>query len=382
MNFRLTETQIAMRDAARQFAAKALQPLVARMDEEARYEPALIRQLAELGFFGVLVPEERGGIGADSISYLLIIEEISKVCPSTAVMLSVHNSLLNEMLMRLANEEQRQRYLEKAAAGQIVGAFAITEPGAGSDAAGTRTKAVRDGDDYILNGTKTFISTAEFADLFIVFASTLPGARTRGISAFFVEKGTPGFALGKKENKMGLRASSTMELIFTDAKVPAANLIGEENKGFKYAMMLLDGGRIGIAAQSLGIAEAAFAEALRYSQERKQFDQAICEFQAIQGMLADMATEIEAARYLIFRAGSLKDDGEPYSKEAAMAKLYASEMSNRVVNQALQIHGGYGYVKDYAIERIYRDQRITQIYEGTSQIQRGVIAKLLLNPKK
>jgi alkylation response protein AidB-like acyl-CoA dehydrogenase len=307
-----------------------------------------------------------------------VIEELSKVCPSTSVMLAVHNSLLNEMLFRKASPEQRAKWLPDAAAGKVIGAFAITESGAGSDAAGTRTRAVREGDHYVLNGTKTFITNADYAHLFIVFALTTPGARTRGISAFFVEKGTPGFALGKKENKMGLRASSTRELVFTDAKVPAANLIGNENEGFKSAMSLLDGGRIGIAAQSLGIAEAALTEALNYSRERKQFDKAICEFQAIQTMLADMATEIEAARFLVYRAAWLKAQGKPHSMEASMAKLFASETANRVANRSLQIHGGYGYTKEFPIERIFRDQRITQIYEGTSEIQRMVISRLLV----
>ncbi|MGC4117983.1 MAG: acyl-CoA dehydrogenase family protein [Myxococcales bacterium] len=335
----------------------------------------VIGELGELGFFGINVPEEHGGIGAEPITYALVIEEFAKVCPSTAVMLAVHNGLMNEMLLKKASPEQREKWLPKTASGQCVGAFAITEPGAGSDAAGTKTRAVKEGDHYVLNGTKTFITNADYAGLFIVFALTAPGARTKGISAFFVERGTPGFELGKKEDKMGLRASSTRELLLTDVRVPAANLIGAENEGFKAAMSLLDGGRIGIAAQSLGIAEAAYQEGLRYSQERKQFDQAIGEFQAVQTMLADMATDVEAARYLVYKAAWLKGSGQPHSLEASMAKLFASEAANRVVNRALQIHGGYGYVKPTPIERIYRDQRITQIYEGTSEIQRLVIAR-------
>ncbi len=378
MDFELSDVQIEMKDAAKQFANKRLKPLIEKMDEEEYYEPSLIKELAELGFFGILVPEDKGGIGLDSISYLLILEEIAKVCPSTAVMLSVHNSLLNEMLIKMGNNDQRDRYLEKAAAGEIIGAFAVTEPEAGSDAAGTRTKAVLDGENYILNGTKTFITSADIAHLFIVLTATDPKARTNGLTAFFVDKETHGFTLGKKEHKMGLRPSSTRELIFTDAVVPVANRIGEENKGFKYAMKLLDGGRIGIAAQALGIAEAAYEEALKYSKERRQFGKAICEFQAIQWMLADMATDIEAARFLIMKAACMKDKGMEYTKEASMAKLFASEMSNRVVNNAMQIHGGYGYVREFPIERIYRDQRITQIYEGTSEIQRLVISKMLL----
>ncbi|HEY3451308.1 MAG TPA: acyl-CoA dehydrogenase family protein [Myxococcales bacterium] len=380
MDFSFTETQLELQRAARQFAEKRLRPLVAKMDAEAHYLPELIVELGELGFFGINVPEEHGGIGAEPLTYALVIEEFAKVCPSTSVMLAVHNGLLNEMLLKKASPAQRAKWLPDCATGRCVGAFAITEPGAGSDAAGTKTRAVKDGDRYVLNGTKTFITNADHAHLFIVFAVTAPGARTRGISAFFVEKGTPGFELGKKEDKMGLRASSTRELVFTDARVPAANLIGEENEGFKAAMSLLDGGRIGIGAQSLGIAEAAYQEGLRYSQERKQFDKALSEFQAIQTMLADMATEIEAARYLVYKAAWLKGQGRPHSVEASMAKLFASEMANRVVNRALQIHGGYGYVKPTPIERIYRDQRVTQIYEGTSEIQRLVIARLLTKP--
>ncbi|MBN1233704.1 MAG: acyl-CoA dehydrogenase [Candidatus Coatesbacteria bacterium] len=382
MDFEFDDIQIEMQDAARQFALKRLKPLVAKMDEESHYETSLIKELAELGFFGILVPEEMGGIGIDSLSYVLIIEELSKVCPSTSVMLSVHNSLLNEMLMQMGTDDQKKRFLKKAAEGKIIGAFAITEPEAGSDAAGTKTKAVLDGDNYIINGTKTFITNANIADVFIIFTTTKPEAKTKGITAFFVEKETKGFSLGKKEEKMGLRASSTMELVFIDAVVPVTNRIGNENEGFKYAMKLLDGGRIGIAAQALGIAEAAFDEAIKYSKERKQFGKAICEFQAIQWMLADMATDIEAARNIVYKAAWMKDKGMPYSREASMAKLYASEMSNRVVNKALQIHGGYGYVKEFPIERIYRDQKITQLYEGTSEIQRMVIARSLLNPNR
>jgi len=379
MDYDLNDVQTEVRDLAKKFAQKRLKPLVARMDAENTYEMSLIPEIAELGFFGVMVPEEHGGAGLDSLSYVLMIEELSKVCPSTAVMLSVHNSLMNEVLMRFATDEQRQKYLPKTATGKIVGAFAITEPEAGSDAGGTRTRAVRDGDFYVLNGTKIFITNADFAELLIVFASTNPELKTKGITAFFIEKGTDGFSLGKKEEKMGLRASSTMELVFTDARVPATNRIGEEGEGFKLAMKLLDGGRIGIAAQALGIAEAAFEEALAYSKVRKQFGKSISEFQAIQWMLADMAMEIEAARNMIYKAATLKDLKRPYSKEASMAKLYASEMSNRVVNKALQVFGGYGYMKDFPIERIFRDQRVTQLYEGTSEIQRMVISRILLS---
>lgn len=377
MDFELTQAQKEFVSLAKAFATKRLKPLVARMDAEAHYDLSLIPELAELGFFGLMVPEELGGVGLDTLTYALLIEELSKVCPSTAVMLSVHNSLMNETLVHLATPAQRQRWLPKTASGQVVGAFAITEPGAGSDAGGTRLKAVPDGDCYVLNGTKTFITNAEFAGLFIVFASTNPAAKTKGITAFFVEKGTPGFEVGKKEDKMGLRASCTNELLFSDARVPAENRIGEVGEGFKVAMRLLDGGRIGIAAQALGIAEAAMAEALDYVQNRSQFGHPIAEFQGIQWMLADMATEIEAARLLIHRAATLRDRGKPSSQAASMAKLFASETSNRVVNRALQMFGGYGYIKDYPIERIYRDQRVTQLYEGTSEIQRLVIARSL-----
>lgn len=378
MDYELNDIQTAIRDETRKFAQNRLKPLVEKMDEENSYDLSLIPALAELGFFGVMIPEEWGGAGLDTLSYALVIEELSKVCPSTAVMLSVHNSLLNETLLKLADEDQRRKWLPRAVTGEIVGAFAITEPEAGSDAGGTRTRAVRDGDHYVLNGTKIFITNADFADLFIVFTSTNPEAKTRGITAFFVEKGTEGFSLGKKENKMGLRASSTRELVFTDARVPAANRIGPEGEGFRLAMKLLDGGRIGIASQALGIAEAAFAEALEYSKVRKQFGKAISEFQAIQWMLADMAVDIEAARNLVYKAASLKDAGRPHSRDASMAKLFTTEMSNRVVNKALQIFGGYGYIKDFPIERIYRDQRVTQLYEGTSEIQRMVISRSLL----
>ncbi len=377
MDFELTATQKEFVALARKFAQRRLKPIVARMDAEAKYDLTLIPELADLGFFGLMVPEELGGVGLDTVTYALLIEEISKVCPSTAVMLSVHNSLMNETLVHTASPSQRERWLPKTVSGQTVGAFAITEPGAGSDAGGTKLRAVPVGETYVLNGTKTFITNAEFAGLFIVFASTNPSAKTKGISAFFVEAGTPGFEVGKKEDKIGLRASCTNELVFNDAVVPASNRIGAEGEGFKVAMRLLDGGRIGIAAQALGIAESAMSEAMEYVQGRSQFGHPIGEFQGIQWMLADMATEIEAARLLIYRAACLRDQGKPSSQAASMAKLFASECSNRVVNKALQMFGGYGYIKEYPIERIYRDQRVTQLYEGTSEIQRLVIARSL-----
>jgi butyryl-CoA dehydrogenase len=382
MDLQLNEEQEMIRKMARDFAQNELAPVAAELDEKAEPPLDILKKMAKLGFMGLAMPEEYGGIDTDSVSYVIAIEEISKVCASTGVILAVHNSLGSHGLVAFGTEEQRQKFLPPLASGEWIATYGLTEPETGSDAASIKTRAVLDSDEYVINGTKQFITSAPFAHLSVIFAVTDPSKGHRGISAFLVEKGTPGFSVGRDENKMGIRAASTCGLVFEDCRVPVANRLGEEGEGFKVAMSSLDAGRVGIAAQALGIAQGAYEAALAYAKERHAFGQPIAEFQGIQWMLADMATRIEAARLLTYQAALAKDrakkSGERYSKEAAMAKLFASETAVWVTNKAVQIHGGYGYIKEYAVERYYRDAKITEIYEGTSEIQRIVIANQIL----
>jgi len=368
-----------IRKTARDFARKELAPVAAETNESGRFPEEIYRKLGDLGFMGITLPEEYGGVHLGSFCLVLALEEIAAVCASTAVTMSVHNSLTNWVILTHGSEELRKRYLPRLASAEILGAYAITESEAGSDVAAMRTTAVRKGDEYILNGAKIFISTGDKAGAIIVFARTDPKERTRGISAFVVEPGFKGFSIGKVEKKMGLKASTTVELVFEDCRVPAGNLLAAEGMGMKIALAGLDGGRIGIAAQSVGIAQEAFDEAIRFSRERKQFSTRIIDFQGTRWKIADMATAIEAARLLIYRAAKLRDAGEPYTKEAAMAKLFASQTANRAVYDSLQIHGGVGYTSEFLVERLYRDARVTELYEGTTEIQRLVIARQALD---
>ena len=374
----LTEDQEAMVQLARQFAEGEIAPYSQEMDEKAELRPEIIAKMAELGFMGINIPEEYGGSGLDEVTKVLVIEEIAKVDASVAELLSVH-TLVSDIFLKQANEEQKKKYLPMAAQGKI-GAFALTEPGAGSDAAAASTKAIADGDDYVINGTKCFISNMgpNEGDYVVVIALTEPEKKTRGMSAIIVDRGTPGFTVGKTENKMGLRAAPVSELIFENCRVPKANLIGQEGRGFMIAMAALDGGRIGMGAQAVGVAEGAIEAAVKYSGERVQFGKPINANQGIQWYLADMATTTEAAKLLVWNAANLRQNGININKEAAMAKYYASENAVSVCNRALQIHGGYGYMKDYAIERMYRDARIIPLYEGTSEVQKMVISRAVI----
>jgi len=375
MKFELTEEQSLIRQTVREFAEKEIKPGAAERDETETFDRALMHdKVGELGLAGIVFPEEYGGAGADYISYAIAVEELSRVCASTGVTLSAHLSLGANPIYLFGTEEQKQQFLTPLAQGTKLGAFALTETGAGSDAGGTRTTAVRDGDSWVLNGTKIFCTNGGEAEIYIVFARTDKQAeKHHGISAFIVEKDTPGFTFGKKESKLGIRSSPTRELVFDNCRIPAANLLGEEGSGFKVAMKTLDGGRIGIASQALGIAQGAYEEALNYARERKQFDQPIAAFQAIQFKLADMATEIEAARLLVYQAAYKASAGIPYGKDSAMAKMYASDVAMKVTTEAVQIHGGYGFTRDFPVERMMRDAKITQIYEGTNEVQRIVI---------
>ena len=379
MHFEHTEEQRPIRDMVRSFAEKEVAPSAAERDEEERFDRHLMfDRLAELGLTGIVFPEEYGGAGADYISYAIAVEELSRVCASTGVTLSAHLSLGANPIYLSGTEDQKQIFLAPLARGEKMGAFGLTEPMAGSDAGGTRTTAVRDGNDWIVNGSKVFITNAGEADTYIVFARTDREAeKHHGLSAFIIEKGTPGFSFGKKEKKMGIRSSPTMELVFENCRVPAANLLGGEGNGFKVAMKTLDGGRIGIAAQALGIAQGALDEALAYARERMQFGSPICRFQGVQFQLADMATQIEAARLMVYQSAYRASAGMAYSQYSAMAKLMASETAMRVTTQAVQVLGGYGYTRDFPVERMMRDAKITEIYEGTSEIQRLVIGSAL-----
>jgi len=378
MKIELLEEQKMLRDTVRRFAEEVVAPRAREIDESGEFPREFFAQAAELGLAGVAVPEQYGGAGMDNLAYCIAIEEVSRACASSGVILSVNNSLVCDPLLKFASEEQKQRFLKPLASGEKLGCFALTEPGAGSDAAALRTTARRDGDSYVLNGNKVFITNGTHADLALVFATVDPAKKHRGITAFIVPVDTPGFSRGGHEYKLGVNASGTTELAFTDMRVPADQRIGEEGEGFKVAMSTLDGGRVGISAQAVGIARGAFEEAMAYAQERQQFGQPIADFQAIQFYLADMSTEIDAARLLTWKAAWTKDQGKRYSLEAAQAKLYSSQMAQRVTNLALQIHGGYGYTKEYNVERYFRDARITEIYEGTSEIQKLVIARAVL----
>lgn len=378
MDFALNETHTMIRDTARQFAADVLLPTADERDDKETFPAQEVKQLGELGFMGMMVPEEYGGAGLDTVSYAVAMEEISKADASCGVIMSVNNSLVCYGLNKYGTDEQKQKYLIPLAKGEKLGAFALSEPEAGSDASNQRTVAVKEGDHYVLNGIKNWITNGTTADVVLVIAQTDPSKGPKGISAFIVEKGTPGFTYGKKERKLGIRSSDTVSLLFENVKIPASNRIGDEGFGFKFAMMTLEGGRIGIAAQALGIAQASLEASVAYSKQRKAFDQPIANLQAIQFKLADMATDIEAARLLVHQAAALKDAGRPFGKEAAMAKLHASRVAVNAALEAIQIHGGYGYVREYKVERYLRDAKITEIYEGTSEIQRIVISRALL----
>lgn len=378
MNFQLTEEHLAVQEAAREFAQKELLPEVIERDIEARFPADQVQKMAELGFLGMMVDPKYNGGGMDTLSYVIAMEELSKIDASASVAMSVNNSLVCWGLEKYGTEEQKEKYLKPLAAGEILGAFCLSEPEAGSDATSQRTEAVREGDFYILNGTKNWITNGSSASVYLVIAQTDHSKGHKGISAFIVEKDWDGFVIGKKEDKMGIRGSDTHSLMFTDVKVPVTNRIGEEGFGFNFAMETLNGGRIGIAAQALGIAAGAYEFSLAYSKERKAFGKPISQHQAIQFKLADMATQIEAARLLVYKAAVLKDQGEDYSHASAMAKLYASEVAMNVTTEAVQIHGGYGYVREYHVERLMRDAKITQIYEGTSEIQKIVISRSIL----
>ncbi len=379
MDFKLSEEQLEMQAMFREFAENEVAPIAIEVDENNRFPEENVAKMQELGFFGLPFSEEDGGTGLDTLTYVLAVEELSKVCATTGVILSAHVSLGAGAIEKWGSKEQKEKYLVPLASGQKLGAFALTEPNAGTDAAGQRTTAVLDGDHYVLNGSKIFITNGKYADTYVVFAMTDKSQGTKGISAFIVEKGMLGFEFGSKEKKMGIRGSSTYELVFSNCKVPKENLLGKEGEGFKIAMNTLDGGRIGIAAQALGIAEGALAKAIKYVKEREQFGRPIAKFQNTQFKLADMAAEIEAARHLVYKAAVKKDNGERYTVDAATAKLFAAKTAMYVTTEAVQLFGGYGYSQEYEVERMMRDAKITQIYEGTSEVMRMVISGALLN---
>jgi alkylation response protein AidB-like acyl-CoA dehydrogenase len=379
MDFELAEEQQMVRETTRAFVEREVKPVAQRLDREAIYPSELVKRLGELGLMGILVPQEFGGSGMDLLSCVVAMEEISKAWASLAVAMSVQNSLVCAPIARFGSAAQKKKYLPSLARGERLGCYALTEPGSGSDAGSIQTRAKRVDDDFVLNGNKIFATNGNRADLAIVYAVTDPARGKKGISAFIVEKNSPGFVVGKLEDKLGLRSSDTASLLFEDCPVPGENLLGTEGEGFTIALATLDGGRIGIAAQALGIAQGCLEESVAYAQQRRQFGRAIAEFEAIQWMLADMATEIDAARLLTYRAAWLAEQGRTFTKEAAMAKLFASEAANRAAYKAIQIFGGYGYTKEFAVERFFRDARITTIYEGTSEIQRLVIARRLIH---
>jgi butyryl-CoA dehydrogenase len=378
MDFALNDEHKMIQEMARNFAQKEIAPVAAELDAKGEFPSRHLPKMAELGLLGMMVPIEWGGVGLDTLAYVLALEEISVACASTAVTMSVNNSLFCAPILKFGNDKQKEKYLRDFAMGSKLGAYALSEPGTGSDAANQQTTAVLKGDKYLLNGRKNFITNGPNADAMIVYAMTDKEKRHKGISAFIVEKGYPGFSIGKVEKKMGICASSTSEIVLDNCEVPKGNLLSTEGHGFTIAMATLDGGRIGIGTQAIGIARAAFEAAAKYSTVREAFGHPISEFQAIQHFLADMATDIDAGRLLIHRAAWLKDHGLPFGKQAAMAKLFCSETSHWVTDKAVQIHGGYGYIKDYPVERYFRDAKITEIYEGTSEIQRLVIARNVL----
>jgi alkylation response protein AidB-like acyl-CoA dehydrogenase len=376
--FEFSEEQQQLRKEIRDFAAREILPNVMRWDEASEFPMDVVKQLGQMGLLGVLLPTEYGGADLGYVEYVLAVEELSAVDGSIGIIVASHNSLCSNHIFLVGNEEQKQRYLPRLATGEALGAWGLTEPGSGSDAGSARTTAVRKGDKWVLNATKTFITNGHYAEIAVVIAVTDREKGTHGLSAFVVERGTPGFRPGKKENKLGLRASDTSELIFEDCEIPAENLLGMEGDGFVDSMRVLDGGRISIAALALGIAKGAFEAAVKYTKERRQFGKAIAEFQGIQWKLADMATELEAARLLTHRAAVMKDNGEKTTLESSMAKLYASEVAVRICDEAVQLHGGYGFIKDYPVEKFYRDVKLCTIGEGTSEIQRMVIAREIL----
>ncbi len=382
MFFKLTDEQLMIQTMVKEFSREVIAPTAMERDRTKEFPAENLRKMGELGLMGMMIPPEYNGAGADTVSYVLALSEIAYSCASTAVVMSVQNSIICESIYQFGTDDHKERFLKPLAAGKHLGAFALTEPNAGSDPVRQSTKAVLDGDFYILNGTKRFITTGKNADTIIVTAKTDEAKRHKGISAFLVKKDTPGLIVGNLEEKLGLRASDTVDLIFENCRVPAENILGNEGDGFMIAMSGLDGGRIGIAAQSIGVARAAFDAAVNYAKKREQFGRTISKFQGLRWMIADMATEIEAAQQLMLSAAAMKDRGEKYTAQASMAKLFASEMVNRITATALQIHGGYGFTKEYPAERFYRDARVFTIYEGTSEIQRVVISNHILQDKR
>ena len=383
MDFTLDKKHEMARSLFREFAENEVKPLAQETDETEQFPAETVKKMAKYGFMGIPVPKEYGGQGCDPLTYVMCVEELSKVCATTGVVVSAHTSLCIDPIMTYGTEEQKQKYVRPLATGEKLGAFALTEPGAGTDAQGAQTKAVLDGDEWVLNGSKCFITNGKVADVYIVIAITIStedkrGRKKKNFSAFIVEKGAPGFSFGTKEKKMGIRGSATYELMFTDCRSPKENILGQQGKGFGIAMHTLDGGRIGIAAQALGLAEGALERTVEYVQERKQFGRTIGQFQNTQFQLADMATKVKAAQLLVYRAAMAKKTQKVYSVEAAMAKLYAAEVAMEVTTKAVQLHGGYGYTREYDVERMMRDAKITEIYEGTSEVQRMVISASLL----
>jgi alkylation response protein AidB-like acyl-CoA dehydrogenase len=374
----LTEEERMIQKTARDFARKEIAAVVEESNRDGVFQDEIYRKLSELGFMGMTIPEEYGGVGFGNLCLVLAIEEISRVCPSTTIAISVHNSLANHIIYKWGNDGLKEKYLPRMTSGEALGVYALTEPNAGSDVAAIRMSAVKDGDEYVLNGSKIFISTGDKAGVVLLVACTDPEKRTRHLTAFVVEPDFSGFSVGKVEHKMGMKASTTVELVFEDCRVPASNVIGEEGQGMQIALGSLDGGRIGIAAQSLGITQTALDESVLFARERHQFGRRISDFQAIRWKIADMATNLDAARLLVYRAARLRDAGEPCSKEVSMAKLFASRIANEAVYDAMQIHGGVGYTEEFKIERFFRDARVLEIYEGTSEIQRIVISKKIL----
>ncbi len=381
MNLDLTDEQRMVREVARDFAEREVRPIAAEIDRDARFPHETIKRMGELGLMGILVPERWGGAGGDTVAYAVAMEEIARVCGSHAVVMSVNNSLFCDPIGKYGTDAQRERFLRPVASGHEIGCFALTEPQAGSDATNQHTLALREGNEYVVNGRKAFVTNGREASVALVFVQTDQAKGSHGISALLIEKPRAGFLVPKTEEKLGIRASDTAEFVFEDCRVPVENRLGEEGQGFKIAMAGLDGGRIGIAAQALGLAVGAYERALAYARERKSFGVPIGQHQMVQWMLADMATAIEGARLLIWQAASLKDAGRPFSTQSAMAKLFAAEMAMKVTTDAVQIHGGYGYIREYEVERFFRDAKITQIYEGTSQIQKLVIARSVLGGK-
>ncbi len=379
MDFRPTEEQKFIRQAARDFAESEIKPGAAERDLNAEFPADIVKQLGELGFMGVAIPEELGGAGAGNLAYVMALEEICRADAGVGVIMSVNNSLVCDPLHNFGSDYIKENYLKKLASGEWLGSYALTEPGAGTDAGAQKTTAVKDGNEYVLNGTKSFITSGDSCDVTITYAKTDPEAPNgKGISAFVVEKGTPGFNVGKHEDKLGIRCSDCVSLIFEDCRIPAGNLVGEEGKGFKVALATLDIGRLGIGAQAIGIGQACMDESIAYSKEREQFGKPISFFQAIQWKLADMAMEVDAARLLVWRAAWMRDEGMRHTLQSSMGKLFASETAMKAALQAVQIHGGYGYIKEYPVERFMRDAKITEIYEGTSEVQRLVIARNIL----